>query len=494
MPMLVFSGVAQASSDYDSLLHTTPSLFVYTDGAAKSQKMDISQSWFDSLGQTYAKRVAQNIGWPTNFMSELNDIISFGGSLGVFMQVTSDGNMISVIGSRDPHAYCGFVGDADAGSYNCTSHVGYGYVSATYFTHSSFGGNGCMGSYMYLCSDDGMNIYTAPVVQTGTAGYTFLSMPDAGLSIYKFYYMHFDLTYPSGYAGEMIPTSPPPAKYVAMGDSYSSGEANAPYEAGTDQDSDLCHRSTMAYPRLVQSSLNLGATAFVACSGAVSSQIINEYNHDNTELPQAAFVSSETELVTITIGGNDVGFGDVLKTCTLSTTESGTTEEKHQIEHDSCIQAIDDAQSNAQGALQNKLEGVFAGLRSLGSGNLQVVVAGYPNLFPVFGDISGSCVWGNGNINTSGRTVASDEVQASRQLHDDLDATIAAAVTATADDHIHYVDPSSVFAGHELCRSDPWFYNVVPHLDTIDQKGSYHPNSSGQTAYANVIKQMINSF
>ncbi|MBO0783666.1 MAG: SGNH/GDSL hydrolase family protein, partial [Ktedonobacteraceae bacterium] len=359
--MFIFPNAAQATSDYDNLLHTSPTLFVYADGATKSQKMDISQSWYNSLGQTYAKRLEQNIGWPTNFMTELNAIKSSGGSLGLFMQETQDGNLVGVVGSRDPHAYCEFAGNISLGKFMCSTHAGYGYVYAYYFTHNTYGGNGCAyGSG--ICSNDGMAIYDAPVVQTGTEGYTIFGIPYSNLASYKFYFMDFDVTYPSGYAGAILPTSPPPAKYVAMGDSFSSGEGNPPFEAGTDVDNvNLCHRSTTAYPRQVQNALNLGSTAFVACSGAVSDYIINEYNQENTELPQAAFVSSSTNLVTITIGGNDVGFGSVLTSCTLPTNESGTTEEKHQIEHDACIRAIDDAQTTASSAaLQSKLETVFS--------------------------------------------------------------------------------------------------------------------------------------
>lgn len=493
--MLATAGVAQAASAYDGLLHTSPTLFVYTDGSAKSQTMDVSQSWYNSLGQAYDARLAQNIGWATNFMTELDAIRSSGGSWGVFMVENAYGNYLDVIGTRDPNATCGFVGDASTGTFQCSSHPGYGFVRAEQFAYNTYADHGCSPTGVNVCSNDGMFLNTEPVTVTSTAGYVMWGAPVSQLSNYTFYAMHFNTTYPDGYAGTIIPTSPPPATYVAMGDSFSSGEANAPYEAGTDQDSDSCHRSTSAWPRRVQAALDLGTTAFVACSGAVSDYIINEYNQENVELPQADFVSSATKLVTITIGGNDVGFGNVLTTCTLPTSESGTTEEKHQIEHDACVQAIDNARAIASSStFQTKLEAVFSGVRSLGNQNLQVVVAGYPNLFPAFDDITETCVWGNGYLGTSGRTVASDEVQKARLLHDELNATIAAAVIATGDSHIHFVDPSSAFAGHELCRSTPWFYNVIPDaFNTINRRGSYHPNASGQTAYATVIEGEVNS-
>ncbi|HSW78005.1 MAG TPA: hypothetical protein VLG36_04360 [Candidatus Chromulinivoraceae bacterium] len=112
-----------------------------------------------------------------------------------------------------------------------------------------------------------------------------------------------------GNNGTVIPTDQPMATYVAMGDSFSSGEGNSPFEYGTDiPNVDTCHQSSVAYPRLLQNdaSLNLGTTAFVACSGATTSAITSAYNN---EVPQAAALSNSTQKVTLTIGGNDVGFG-----------------------------------------------------------------------------------------------------------------------------------------------------------------------------------------
>lgn len=80
-----------------------------------------------------------------------------GGSWGVYTTENSDGVLVSIIGTRDPNAWCGFVGPANSGSYQCTSNPGYGYVRARYFTHNSYGGNGCIGSYENRCSDIGMN-------------------------------------------------------------------------------------------------------------------------------------------------------------------------------------------------------------------------------------------------------------------------------------------------------------------------------------------------
>jgi len=485
IPMFVFSGTAHATSDYDSLLHTTPSLFVYTDGAAKSQKMDISQSWLDNLRQTYAKRVAQNIGFPTNFMTELDDIVSFGGSLGVFLHVTSDGNTVEIVGSRDPHAYCGFVGDASTGSYQCTSHAGYGYIHADYFTHNSFGGNGCVGSNMNLCSDNDMNIYDGPQVQTGTAGYSFLYIQDVSLPDYRFYFMHFDLTYPTGYAGVMIPTSTPPAQYVAMGDSFSSGEGNAPFEAGTDTSSNKCHRSPQAYPRLLEnnSSLDLGSTAFVACSGATTSNVLHGGSSDGAwgENPQIDALSTTTKVVTITIGGNDVGFKDFATACTVGSCDFATT-----------------AYSDIHGKITNDLPGaladVYNAIDNATPSTADIYVVGYPQIAPAEmpTGMNSACYPLNGGADNP--DPALNDGATAHAVVSQLNSVIHDAVNDMNLSKFHFVDPNlsgSPFIGHDWCQQDRYFDEIGIPIPPSNTEYSFHPNQKGQEAYKTIVEGAI---
>ena len=102
--------------------------------------------------------------------------------------------------------------------------------------------------------------------------------------------------------------------YIALGDSYSSGEGNPPFLAGTDGPNDYCHRSPQAYSEVLGSLFGI-APRFYACSGAVTSDITSTF-HD-TEPPQLTQpgTDSSADLVTMTIGGNDAGFADVLQAC-----------------------------------------------------------------------------------------------------------------------------------------------------------------------------------
>lgn len=474
---VITPGVARAASNYDSLLHTSPTLYVYTDGATKSQTMDISSSWYDDLGQAYAKRVSQNIGWPTNLMTTLDDIRSSGGSIGVVMQNTPDGNIVQAIGSHDPNASCGFVGDASTGSFQCSSNAGYDFVEVSYFTYNTYGGNGC-GMYTYVCSEDGMAMYQAPIVQSTPGTW---SVPVSALAQFTFYYLHFNTTYPPGYAGVVIPTSPPPAQYVAMGDSYSSGEGNPPFEGGTNTSSDKCHRSPMAYPRKVETSLNLGATAFVACSGATTNEIINA-NAANNEQPQINALSTDTQVVTITVGGNDIGFKDFASACVFSFCDTSTS---------IYATTMGSITNVLPGALKNAYEQILKD-----APNAKIYVLDYPQVAPVRSatdpEETGCLYLYNGQTHWANGQAAWNVVSA-------IDTTISNEVTAVQQENsdyayrLHYVSSNvspSAFVGHTVCDTGTSYFQ---NINTGFANGAYvfHPNANGHLAYANLTSYAI---
>src|ERR1700754_1011327 len=85
--------------------------------------------------------------------------------------------------------------------------------------------------------------------------------------------------------------------YVALGDSYSSGNGAGNYISSSGD----CHRSNSAYPALWASANSPSSFTFAACSGAVTTDVINS---------QLGSLNASTGLVTLTIGGNDAGFAD----------------------------------------------------------------------------------------------------------------------------------------------------------------------------------------
>src|SRR5579871_4843180 len=89
--------------------------------------------------------------------------------------------------------------------------------------------------------------------------------------------------------------------YVALGDSYASGDGTGVYY----NDGTSCYRSPDSYPPLVAAADGYSLT-FGACSGATTATVISS---------QLGSLSSATRLVTIQIGGNDAGFTNVIEDC-----------------------------------------------------------------------------------------------------------------------------------------------------------------------------------
>src|SRR5215218_11488723 len=142
-------------------------------------------------------------------------------------------------------------------------------------------------------------------------------------------------------------------KYVALGDSYSSGTGTRTYFEPT------CQRSVYAYPYLLHDAHPDWTFVDAACSGAKTGDIINI---------QSASLSADTNWVTYTIGGNDAGFSSVITECALPSWAAN------------CEGAINTAQSYIQNTLPGRLDLVNNKIKER-SPSAKVVVLDYPRLF-----------------------------------------------------------------------------------------------------------------
>ena len=222
--------------------------------------------------------------------------------------------------------------------------------------------------------------------------------------------------------------------YVALGDSYSSGLGAGSMISS----SGSCDRSTSAYPELWASAHQPASFAFVACSGATTSSVIS------TQLPA---LSGATTLVSITVGGNDVGFSSTMETCVLHSTST-------------CVSAISTAEGEIASQLPGELNSVLGDIRA-NAPNARVVVLGYPDLYDL--SQSSGCI----GLSTTDRTDLN-------QAADQLDAQIQAAARRHGD---VFADVRTAFSGHEICDSPRWL-NAV---DWTDLGVSYHPTAAGQS-------------
>ncbi|MDE3044922.1 MAG: hypothetical protein KGJ10_08900 [Acidobacteriota bacterium] len=104
-----------------------------------------------------------------------------------------------------------------------------------------------------------------------------------------------------------------PLSYVALGDSYASGEGLAPFVATTPA---TCDRSTQSYPYLLATSLGLdvAGTTFhdVTCAGALLANLATSVDGAPAQL---GAVTAGTDLVTLNAGGNDASFTKLAASC-----------------------------------------------------------------------------------------------------------------------------------------------------------------------------------
>lgn len=108
---------------------------------------------------------------------------------------------------------------------------------------------------------------------------------------------------------------------AVVGDSYASGEGIGSYQSGTDGDGNRCHRSDESFGPLLA---NQKHTSLIACSGAVTANFYDQQRSDGAKMPpqlqelrNLATGESSPDAVLVSIGGNDVGFGDEVTRCIL---------------------------------------------------------------------------------------------------------------------------------------------------------------------------------
>jgi lysophospholipase L1-like esterase len=221
--------------------------------------------------------------------------------------------------------------------------------------------------------------------------------------------------------------------YVALGDSYSSGVGAGSYLSS----SGSCLRSTLAYSQLWANAHAPSSYVSVACSGARTTDV---------NANQLGALNSSTTLVSITVGGNDVGFAGVMEDCVLYGT-------------DTCVSEVNAAENSARTQLTGWLDTTYNGIRSHAP-NARVVVVGYPRFY----DDKWYCV----GLSSTSRNKINEGA-------DVLDGVISAAAARHG---FVFADVRPAFAnGHEICDSGSWLHSV----DWSNITQSYHPTADGQS-------------
>ena len=226
-----------------------------------------------------------------------------------------------------------------------------------------------------------------------------------------------------------------PGGYVALGDSYSSGLGTGSYTLSSG-----CKRGTLAYPYLYSGT----ASGFVACSG---------YNIDEVRRDQLSAVTTSTQLVTMTVGGNDIGFSTVVSQCTAFSSNSA------------CTSAVNAAVARIP-AMRANLVTLLREIRATAS-NATIVLLGYPHLYAT----GSTCGFGQPNQTKRVAMFNGGEL---------LNEALKRAVADTGDSRTRWVDVRPAFSGHDICAtsSQRWINGLV----LVNSAESYHPNRAGHSS------------
>lgn len=247
-------------------------------------------------------------------------------------------------------------------------------------------------------------------------------------------------------AGASAP--PPPVRYAALGDSAASAPG-VPDEADA-----KCMRSTHNYPHLVAARLKAASFKDVTCSGADTGTLASGGQFDA--------LTKDTTLVTLTIGGNDVGFaGIVVKCSTLGLFNSSGAP---------CATSYGSGLDDRIKAAEPK---VAAALRTIHqrSPHARVLLVGYLNLIP---DDARTC---RPRVLFTGGDMAF--LNAFENSLNAMFARVAAAQGAV------FVDNHPASAARDVCRDDAtrWTEGMIPTSPSIP----FHPNARGEQGMADAV-------
>ena len=237
-------------------------------------------------------------------------------------------------------------------------------------------------------------------------------------------------------------TTPRSDTYVAMGSSFAAGPGIAPMEQG----GELCRRSLANYPNLLAEKRGLKLID-ASCGGATTGNMLEAWG----KIPaQVDALTRDTALVTVTIGGNDVGYigGLMGAACRNGVKDSAMAGR--------CI-ALPEATEAAWQGLEQRLGRIAAEVRDR-SPHARLIFVEYPSVVP----LKGTCA-------RLGLTAA--EAAKARALAARLAALTAKVAKANGAEVLH---ADRLSRGHDVCAAKPWMNGAV--VRGKDDGMVFHPN------------------
>ncbi|SEH50449.1 GDSL-like Lipase/Acylhydrolase family protein [Mycolicibacterium rutilum] len=251
------------------------------------------------------------------------------------------------------------------------------------------------------------------------------------------------------------------SRYVALGSSMAAGPGIRPRATGSPR---RAGRSQRNYPHLVAARLGLDLVD-VTYSGATTAHILTEPQHG--EPPQISALDGTEELVTITIGGNDVGYVPMLAVAGLP----------HMLRAVPLIGGLLRAQVD-RSARDAALRQVGAALETVGrevrarSPHARVCFVDYLTLLPPAG--------------TPAPPLSDADADTGRHIADALERATAEAAAATGCQVVKVAEPSRA---HHAWSQDPW--TTTTGLPLPGRPAPLHPNAAGMSAVADLVVAQV---
>lgn len=251
--------------------------------------------------------------------------------------------------------------------------------------------------------------------------------------------------------------------YVALGDSYTSGPL-IPDQAGSPAG---CLRSSNDYPALTAAAIGASSFTDISCSGATTADMTGSQPvPGGTNPPQFSAIKSSTSVVTLGIGGNDIGFISIIETCaTESLTNPFGSPCKNHYDSGGTDQL-------AQG-IQNLAPVIGADLRQIHqlAPGARVFLVGYPDILPNTGYGCWPVV-----------PIAFGDVPYLRGVENELNAMLASEAAANG---ATFVNAYTGSIGHDACQAPgtKWVETLVP----TSPAAPFHPNQLGEKYMATQV-------
>lgn len=297
-------------------------------------------------------------------------------------------------------------------------------------------------------------------------------------------------------AGALVHAQPAAAasdyQWVALGDSYTAGVIRAAGDT-FEVPRDGCERTDRSYPQVIERDLyGLFELTNVSCGAATIESVadmpqypIGQHLPPISEDPDYPFppvppqteaVGPDTDVITVGVGGNSLGFAEFLTTCAQLGGEADGADTP-------CKDALGAGVPAKLTAVQGEYDEMLAALHERAP-QAKILAVGYPTIIP---QDAATCSYGD--LTQFGTVTQGDLNWLRQDVLEPLNTAIANS--AGAHDAADFVDLYTISQGHSVCDDAKW---VEGFVTAPDQLSFVHPNALGHRAAADRVEEaMLNT-